>query len=82
MGDIFEGISGEESIVFFSRLIAYTQVQTIPIRDVRRPNNERNAPAENNESFESAASDRTETNPEGGPSDGCGDHDDCGYNDD
>ena len=46
-----------------------------PIRYVRRPNDERNAPAESNKN----AAHSTETQSEVGPSDGYGDYDGYGY---
>ena len=64
------GTSTEKRLVFFSHNISYT-----PIRDVRRPNDERNAPAESNKN----AALSTETQSEVGPSDGCGDYDGYGY---
>ena len=57
-----------ETYRFLSHGTSYT-----PIRDVRRPNDERNAPAESDKN----ATLFTETQSEVGDSDGCGDCDSC-----
>ena len=64
-GDIYRKTSR-----FLSHDTSYT-----PIRHVRRPNDERNAPAKSNEN----ATCSTETQSEVGPSDGYGDYDGYGY---